>query len=59
MQLWKGFGLAAKAAHKNQPVGVDACEIWCDMFVAQLLVAPTLPNAEHTYSTCGVAILIS
>jgi len=55
------FGLDPTAAHKNQSVKVDPREIWCDcdVIVAQLLVAPSLPNAEQTDSICGVAILKS
>jgi hypothetical protein len=37
-QLWTVFGRPFKAAHTNERAEVFACEITCEMHVAQLLI---------------------
>jgi len=41
------FGLASKAAHKNQRAEVVSCATGCEMHVSQLLVTPASPKAEE------------
>ena len=41
------FGLASKAAHKNQRAGMVSCDIGWEMHVSQLLLTPASPKAEE------------
>ena len=41
------FGLASKAAHKNQRAEVVSCATRCEMYISQLLLTPVLLNADE------------
>jgi hypothetical protein len=56
MQLWAMFGLASKAANKNQCTKLVPYESVCEIYVPQLLLMLSLPDIEQKKSYCGLAI---
>lgn len=53
------FVLASRAAHKNPHAEVVACEIVCEMRVAQPLLSLSSPNAEQTVMLWGSSFKVS
>jgi hypothetical protein len=48
------FGLASKAAHKNESAEAVLCQTACETHITQLLLALFLPNGEQiTFYVAG------